>query len=290
MALRLAAVTVVLPGTPAVLVLSSTPRAPLVVGCVCGHSRVLRGTARVFNDVRVLQGHSRVLTPYTQLAAHQQRSLGLERPHACDAAGTARQALHGSVGADLSTSCGVSHRWVLCSAHGVLTGYRVHLGRSPPAGVVANLPSAVRAAWMSTRWALQRNLAHTGAWLVWCGTIGYSRGTHRVLKEYCITRTLRRRVRVRCRRQQRVPDGLCADRDRGGVPHRRRRRGQACGVWGIPFRRQQPRLPARLLLHHQCVYEHPRGRRRRSFIPAAVRRRHRTHRCAASAPMRAPMH
>jgi hypothetical protein len=37
---------------------------------------------------------------------------------------------------------------------------------------------------------------------------------------------VRRRVRGRCRRQQRVPGGLRADRDRGGVPHRGGRRGQ----------------------------------------------------------------
>ncbi len=36
---------------------------------------------------------------------------------------------------------------------------------------------------------------------------------------------VRRRVPVRCRGQQRVPGGLRVDRDRGGVPHRGRRRG-----------------------------------------------------------------
>jgi hypothetical protein len=40
---------------------------------------------------------------------------------------------------------------------------------------------------------------------------------------------VRRRVRVRCRGQQRVPGALRADRDGGGVPHRGRRRGQDRG-------------------------------------------------------------
>jgi hypothetical protein len=40
---------------------------------------------------------------------------------------------------------------------------------------------------------------------------------------------VRRRVRLRCQWQQRVPGGLRADRDRGGVPHRGRRRGQDRG-------------------------------------------------------------
>ena len=239
----------------------------------------------------------RALQCTVQLSAHQQRSLGLERPHVCGAAGIAPLALHGSVGADLSTSCGVSPRWVLCSTHGVLTGVPTWVDRAPPssskAAVRAAWKAAVRAAWMATRWALQRSLAHTGAWLVWCGTIVYSRGTHRVLKEYCITRTLRRRVRVRCRGQQRVPGGLRADRDRGGVPHRRRRRGQDPRVFAA-FRGDQLSQPARLLLqprHEHCVLEHPRRRRRQSFLPAAVRRRrYRTHRCAAFAPMRARMH
>ncbi len=41
---------------------------------------------------------------------------------------------------------------------------------------------------------------------------------------------VRRCVRVRRCGQQLVPGGLCADRDRGGVPHRRRRRGHDRGV------------------------------------------------------------
>jgi hypothetical protein len=146
---------------------------------------------------------------------------------------------------------------------GVFIGVPTWVDRTPPSSNRA----AVRAAWMATRWALQRSLAHTAAWLVWCGTIVYSRGTHRVLKEYCITRTLRRRVRVRCRGQQRVPGGLRADRDRGGVPHRRRRRGQDPGV---AFRGDQLLLTAGMLLHYQqqlCVLECPRRRRRRSFLP-----------------------
>ncbi len=88
---------------------------------------------------------------------------------------------------------------------------------------------------------------------------------------------VRRRVRLLCRGQQRVPGGLRADRDRGGVPHRRRRRGQdVCCRGGQLYR------PAGLLLphHQQCVVQHARGRRRQLLLAAAVRRcRH--HRCAA---------
>ncbi len=87
-----------------------------------------------------------------------------------------------------------------------------------------------------------------------------------------------RRVRVRCRGQQRVPGGLRADRGRGGVPHRRRRRGQ--DLWVDFF--SGLRLPAGLLhLDHRqhCVLQPPPGRRRRSFLPAAVRRHQR---CAAT--------
>jgi hypothetical protein len=75
------------------------------------------------------------------------------------------------VGADLSTSCGVSPRWGLCSTHGVLTGVPTWVDRAP----LSSNKASVRAAWMATRWALQRSLAHTAAWLVWCGTIVYSR-------------------------------------------------------------------------------------------------------------------
>ncbi len=64
------------------------------------------------------------------------------------------------------------------------------MGRSTaPRRVVANLPPAVRAAWMAPRCTLQRRLAHTGVGVVWCSTSGYSRGPHRVLKEYRVSET-----------------------------------------------------------------------------------------------------
>jgi hypothetical protein len=148
-----------------------------------GLSRALRGTARVCNDVRVLQGHSRVLTGTprysngtrgyshrtVQLAAHQQRSLRLERPHACDAAGTARQALHGRHCTAVLKEYHVSHE--PCSTNSKCgpatrrraerrTPWFVHLGtygystvltrsvRAPPGteGEEAHVPIAPRAA------------------------------------------------------------------------------------------------------------------------------------------------
>jgi hypothetical protein len=88
---------------------------------------------------------------------------------------------------------------------------------------------------------------------------------------------VRRRVRVRTLKQQQLPFGLRADRDRGGVPHRRRRRGQDRGV---AFLGDRICLPAGLLLLVQrSVLQPPYGRRRVFTGPAAVRRRH--HRCAA---------
>ncbi len=47
-----------------------------------------------------------------------------------------------------------------------------------PCRVDANLPPAVRAAWMGLRRALQRRLAHSGVWLVWCCAIVYSPVLH----------------------------------------------------------------------------------------------------------------
>jgi hypothetical protein len=92
-----------------------------------------------------------------------------------------------------------------------------------------------------------------------------TRGTARVL--HCTAAAawpraffVRRCVRVRRRGQQRVPGGLRADRDRGGVPHRGRRRGQ-----DVFSRANRPCLPAGLLPPHQlerCVLQHARGRRR----------------------------
>jgi hypothetical protein len=94
---------------------------------------------------------------------------------------------------------------------------------------------------------------------------------------------VRRRVRVRCRGQQRVPGGLRADRDRGRVPHRGGRRGQDPVV---AFRGDRLCLPARLHLRHRlqpCVLQHARGRRRRLLRAAAVRRR--DHRYAHAEPL-----
>jgi hypothetical protein len=90
---------------------------------------------------------------------------------------------------------------------------------------------------------------------------------------------VRRRVRVRTLKQQRLPFGLRADHDRGGVPHRRRRRGEDRGV---AFLGDHLCLPAGLLLLVQrSVLQPPYGRRRLQYGRAAVRRRH--HRCAPRA-------
>jgi hypothetical protein len=128
--------------------------------------------------------------------------------------------------------------------------------------------------------------------MYWVGTRGYSRyrpGTgvqwlmrygRRAARGDAVAR---RRVRVRCRGQQRVPGGLRADRGRGRVPHRRDRRGQD-PEYVVPFRGDLLYLPAGLLLLHQqqqCVLQRPRGRRRQLWPTAAVRRT-RHHRCAAA--------
>jgi hypothetical protein len=97
---------------------------------------------------------------------------------------------------------------------------------------------------------------------------------------------LRRRLRVRRRRQQRVPGGLHSHREPGGVPHRGDRRGQELGV---DFFGDRLFLPAGLLLRHQrqhCVLQCARGRRRLLLTAALRRTRH--HRCAAAERGRTP--
>ena len=99
-----------------------------------------------------------------------------------------------------------------------------------------------------------------------------------------------RRVRVRCRRQQRVPGGLRADRSRGRVPQRGNRRGHARGE---RFRGDHLCPAAGLLLldrQQLRVRQQRRGRRRLLSPPAAVRRHHRCESRFAPPPMSAPGH
>jgi hypothetical protein len=87
--------------------------------------------------------------------------------------------------------------------HGECTGARASVGRVLAAVWVRVLTWAARDSPSSsdsafgrgggskyvTQWALQRSLAHSGVGVVWCGTSGYSRGTHGVLTQYRVSKT-----------------------------------------------------------------------------------------------------
>ncbi len=98
-----------------------------------------------------------------------------------------------------------------------------------------------------------------------------------------------RRIRVRRRGQQRVPDGLQrvpdglrADRERGGVSRGVPLGGQCSAVFGL--RGDQIGPAAGMLLHgsqpRPGILQHAPGRSRRFLLPLAMRYRH--HRCAAA--------